>query len=260
MRLEEEWSAYDGIFGGYVVARLIQEAEGLPDLDGYSPLSISVQFMGAVRPGKCELRTDVVHAGAMTAAVEIDLLQGHRRASAAVKLGRPLDAPVLEQRFDLAREPLPDTLAVVEMPYGPYPYEEFLQTRLIPDPRTPWRERVQTWVRMAPKAAARLTPCAIASVFLDVAPPGLFFADSAPVFVPTVDFTAHFAPPFPWAGHEWLYLLQETRWATREFCLEEARLHTADGTVVAQAVQTRRVRWPAGGSTAPALRPRPTRP
>ena len=243
MRFGEDWAADDGIFGGYVVARLVQEAQSLA---GYSPLSISVQFMGAVRPGECAVRTEVPHAGALTAAVEIDLLQGHRRASATVKLGRPLEAPLLEQRLDLSGEPPPEELAVVAPPYGPYPYEQYLQTRLIPDARTPWRERVRAWVRMAPEAAARLTSCAVAAVFLDLAPPGLFFTDPAPVFVPTVDFTAHFAPPSRWARDEWLYLVQETRWATRDFCLEEARLHTADGGVVAQAVQTRRVRWPEG--------------
>ncbi len=246
MRFDEDWSAHDGVFGGYVVARLVQEAERSPGVEGYATLSISVQFMGAVRPGDCSVRTEVAHAGALTAAVAVDLLQGHRRASAAVKLGRPLDAPLLEQRLDLSGEPRPEDLAVVAMPYGPYAYERHLQTRLIPDPRTPWRERVRAWVRMAPEAAGRLTPCAAASVFLDMAPPGLFFADRKPVFVPTVDFTAHFAPPSRWAGDEWLYLVQETRWATRDFCLEEARLHAADGGVVAQAVQTRRVRWPEG--------------
>lgn len=244
MRLEEDWSAYDGIFGGYVVARLVQEVERRSGLEEYAPLSISVQFMGAVRPGNCSAQIEVVHAGALTAAVEIDLVQGHRRAAAAVKLGRPLDAPLVEQRLDLSAEPRPQDLAVVALPYGPYPYEGCVQSRLIPDPRTPWRERVCAWVRLAPAAAAELTACAAASVFLDLAPPGLFFTEPAPVFVPTVDFTAHFAPPARWSGHEWLYLIQETRWATHDFCLEEARLHTADGGVVAQAVQTRRVRWP----------------
>jgi acyl-CoA thioesterase len=132
------------------------------------------------------------------------------------------------------------------MPYGPYPYEDFLTTRLIPDPEVPWRERMRGWVRMDSDAAAALSPCAVACVLLDTLPPGLFFDQPVPVFVPTVDFTAHFTPAVSWRTDAWVHLVAETRWATRDFCLDQAVLRTADGRLVAQAVQTRRVLWPEG--------------
>lgn len=235
-----EWAAHDGVFGGYVVARLVEAAE---QIDGYAPLSISVQFTGAVRPGPGELRTDVVHQGALTASVQLEVHQAHRRALATVKSGRPAGAPLGGLPVDLSGEPAPEQLPAVSMPYGPYPYEDFLTTRLIPDAEVPWWERMRAWVRIAPAAAETLSSCAAACVLLDALPPGLFFDKPVPIFVPTVDFTAHFAPSVTWRTDAWVHVVAETRWATRDFCLDQAVLRTPDGRLVAQAVQTRRVLW-----------------
>jgi acyl-CoA thioesterase len=252
---EPSWQAFDGIFGGYVISRLLQAAE----LDDYLPLSISVQFMGAVRPGPAELRAQVTHRGSLTAAVDLAIIQQHRRASAVVKLGRQPAARIIDQPADVVDRPRPDQLEPPAVPYGPYQYEAGLDVRMAPGPGTAAAERMHGWIRLDP-ATNSLGLFAVACIYLDAPPPGPFFLDESPIFVPTVDFTAHFAPQAEWAVGDWMRISRSTLWATREFCLEEASLYTASGQLVAQARQTRRIRWALGDAlnrTRPAgLRPR----
>ncbi len=239
MRFDPEWEAFEGIFGGAVIASLVAAAR----VEGYAPLSISVHFMGAVRLGEFQLRTVTVHEGTLTASLEIELIQKYRRVAAAVKMGRTPGSRVSEQRLDLSAEPRPEAVTPVQMPYGPYPYERHFDTRLIPDRGTSWTERARAWVRVDGAANADLGPYELACLFLDALPPGLFFGELRPAFVPTVDFTAHFAPGVCAVADEWMYVSRDTYWATRDFCLEGASLHTSAGQVVAHATQTRRVRW-----------------
>lgn len=240
IEFDPSWRTADGMFGGYVIARLLQAGM---IVEGFWPLSISAQFLGGVLPGGCEVRADVVHRGALTAVVQLDLVQKHRRAMAVVKLGRGSPDRIIDQREQAFPRAGPEGLPRLALPYGPFPYEQHLETRLVPDPRVRQCERTSGWVRMSSVTAVDLE-LAAACVLLDTLPPGLFFADPAPSFVPTVDFTAHFAPAVEWSARDWVFLVQDTRWSTRDFCAEEASLYTPDGVLIAQARQARRVRWP----------------
>ncbi len=240
VKLHRSWRTAEGIFGGYVVARALQAAV----VDGFEPLSISVQFLGGVQPGECDLRVDTVHQGATTAVLNVDVVQEHRRAAGVVKLGRGAGDRIVDELKAMADLPRPEELPRGTLPYGPFPYEQHLETRLLPDPPQTRCVRTRGWVRIRAATASKLPAPAAACVILDTLPPGLFFEIPAPAFVPTIDFTAHFAPHIEWGAGDWAFVVQNTRWATRDFCVEDASLYRRDGRLLAEARQARRVRWP----------------
>lgn len=235
-----DWRTVDGVFGGYVVARLLAAGSRV---EGFEPLSVSVQFQGGVRPGACDLPVVVVHRGALTAVVEVQLVQEHRRATAVLKLGRGSSERIIHRDAPMLGVPAPETLPACPLPHGRFPYDDHLDIRLLADSDPPRSQRLRSWVRLD-KTSMHLPLAAAACLLLDTAPPGPFFTDPVPLFVPTVDFTAHFAPAVPWDAAQWAFLVRETSWATRDFCVEEASLFTRGGSLIAQARQARRVRLP----------------
>lgn len=238
------WRGLDGIFGGYVLARVV---EAVRVVDGFEPLSVSIQFTGAVRDVESDWRVTVLHEGGSTAAVGVELVQGHPRLTAVGKLGRPQTERILDFPIDVSELPAPDALAPYEFAGGAMAYESFLDHRLIDDPPQVRRGTTRAWIRFdeSTHQAPELSRYGLAAIFLDAQPPGLFYTATPPVFVPTVDFTIHFAPATRFDRHGWHHVTQSTMWATREFCVEESRLYDSAGTFVAQVRQTRRIVWAA---------------
>jgi acyl-CoA thioesterase len=77
-----------------------------------------------------------------------------------------------------------------------------------------------------------------------VLPPGLFALDEPPAFVPTIDFTVHFAPRLGDVARGWHHVGNRTVWATRDYCVDESTLHDREGRLLAQIRQGRTIRWP----------------
>lgn len=236
------WRGLHGIYGGYVLARVVEEAQVIP---GFSPLSVGIQFMGAIYDEQAEWHVEVQHTGRYTASVNLAILQPHTKVVAAVKLGRGSDQRILDFPIDMSTRPHPDSLERFHFPTGPIEYESFIDQRLVHSPVESRRQRTEAWVKLdeSVQQAPELGPFGIAAVFLDVQPPGLFFTEQPPIFVPSVNFTLHFAPNANVQRHDWMFLSQETVWATRDFSVEESQLYTKDGHIVAQLRQTRRVLW-----------------
>ena len=57
---EHRWLGMDGIFGDFVLGRVVDAADAL---DGFSPQAVTTHFVGAIRPGEVELVTETVHRG-----------------------------------------------------------------------------------------------------------------------------------------------------------------------------------------------------
>ena len=109
--------------------------------------------------------------------------------------------------------------------------------------RRPALPRYAAWVRLV--RPQELGAHGLAAVFLDVLPPGLFTLDQPPFFVPTIDFTIHFAPRLGDVGTGWHYVTNRTVWATRDYCVDESTLHDRDGHPLAQIRQGRTIKWSA---------------
>ena len=48
---EHRWLGMEGIFGGFVLGRVVDAADAL---DGFSPQAVTTHFVGAIRPGEVE--------------------------------------------------------------------------------------------------------------------------------------------------------------------------------------------------------------
>ncbi len=236
------WRGLDGIYGGYVLARVV---ESVQVVDGFEPMSVSIQFTGAVREVESDLRVNVLHHGGSTAAVGVELVQGHPRLTAFGKLGRGQTERILDFPFDVSALPDPESLTPYEFSAGAMAYETFLDHRMIDDTDGARTQRTQAWIRFdeSTHQAPELGRHGLAAIFLDAQTPGLFYSDTPPVFVPTVDFTIHFAPGVDFDRHAWHYVTQTTMWATKQFCVEESKLYDRTGIFLAQVRQTRRVVW-----------------
>ena len=133
----------------------------------------------------------------------------------------------------------PETLPTYVARHRPLPYSDHLDVRACA-PHT-LEDGASAWVRML-RAPDRMGPHGVASILLDVLPPGLFARDEPPFFVPTIDFTVHFSPQLAEAdlATGWLHVANRTLWASDGFCVDESTLH---GRPLAQIRQGRAVRW-----------------
>ncbi|HZJ07398.1 MAG TPA: hypothetical protein VFD59_18330 [Nocardioidaceae bacterium] len=152
-----------------------------------------------------------------------------------------------ERRWDRSADrtslPQPHGIAPFEPTYGRLPYGDFLDIRPIRPHGL--AEGARAWVRLVEDAGetSLQSPHAVAALFLDALPPGLLGEPVPPTFLPTIDFSVHFAPTTADSPNDWHYVTQDTVWANDKYCVEEAALYAADGHLIAQSRQTRRVRW-----------------
>jgi acyl-CoA thioesterase len=233
----------DGIFGGFVLGRVVDEASLLA---GYRPQALSVQFVAAVHAGEVEMTSEVLHRGRSTASIRIELhQQGRVRAHAIASLVAPTDE-VTTWRRRLDPEPWgdPESMPTYIPAHAKLSYGDHLDIRRVLE--ASMERGAGTWVRMthAPSHLGLLSPHGVASVFLDALPPGLFALEKRPVFVPTIDFAIHFAPGIDDLGEDWCYVTNHTVWTSEHFCVDESALYDRSGSVLAQVRQGRAVRWP----------------
>lgn len=238
MNIGEDWRGKDGIYGGKVVACLAESVQADPAVTGLRLASMWVEFSGTVLPGQVELVTEVIHRGRSTATVRGALVQGKQRASAVAKLvasgGESLVAP-----RQLGTLPLPEALDDFVAPWGELAYDPKFQIRVARQSVDDGIITTRAWVRLQPDT--ELGQGGAEAALLDLLPPGLFLADPAPTYVPTIDFALHLNPNAAVTPGEWLWGEMRTEWADEEFCADTGTLYRADGTFVARGTQTRRV-------------------
>lgn len=239
----EHWRGVDGIYGGYVVGRVIEEARVI---DGFVPLSANIQFTGTVRAEETFWEVSIVHHGRSSALVRVGLVQGHKKLLALVRLGTDPGPTFLGRPLEIGQLPAPAQVSPFSFQGTRLEYERFFDQRLFPA-RDSEMPRTRSWIRMDESEGdvPELSDYGVMGVLLDAQPPGLFFEEEAPVYVPTMDFTMHFTHAPAGARNGWRLVEQETVWATREYCVEESMVYDAAGVLLAQARQTRRVVWSA---------------
>lgn len=240
---EHRWLGVEGIFGGFVLGRVVDAADAL---DGFSPQAVTTHFVGAIRPGEVDLVTETVHRGRTTASLRIDLRQNGRTRVHAIASLVPTEQRITWRHTeDAARWGDPETLPAFVARHQPLPYADHLDVRACAPHTLP--DGASAWVRLArpPDEGEKMGPHGVASIFLDVLPPGLFALDEPPFFVPTIDFTGHFAPAVATADFVtgWHHVSNRTLWTSGGFCVDESTLHDREGHPLAQIRQGRAIRW-----------------
>ena len=239
VRIEEispQWTGLHAIFGGYVVARLL---DAMACVDGFVVLSATVEFVGSVRPGEVTVDVDVVHLGSRTATVTGSLSQGHVRAVGVAKLGRrrgDLRTPPL----DLSQFDPPEQLKAELPPWGAVAFDERVEVRHLPPPNGDPRTGARAWVRVRSDAdeAVVLRPDSLAPMFLDVLPPGTWYVEDLEGFAPTIEMSVHLGPR-PAAYDRWHLVEQRAVVMADDYWIEDSTMYDDVGRVVAVVRQTR---------------------
>lgn len=240
--------SWAGVHGGVLVGALVDAAA---EHAGLLPATVTAHLHAAAHPGTATITTDTVVAGRSLASVGAVLEQdGVRRASASAVLTVPPEAPARHWSGDpdLSALPAPedlDRLAGMERVVPIATHFDIRAVQGLPlaggaDPL------LVAWIRLLPAPTYRE---AVAAVLLDALAPSLYAVLTAPIPIPTVEFTIHFTPAQP--ESEWFLLRQRTTWSTDAFCVDDAELCTPEGQVVARSRQLRRI---LAGVTPPAAR------
>ncbi|WP_110241582.1 thioesterase family protein [Nocardioides gilvus] len=238
MIIGADWRGKEGIYGGKVAACLADAVQIDPDLAGLELASMWVEFSGTVFPGPVEVVAETVHRGRSTATVRATLVQGRQRASAVAKLIASGGRTPLEPRR-WAALPDPEKLHDFQAPWGELEYDSKFQIRVAGQSADEGIITTRAWVRT--QADTHLGHGGAEAALLDLLPPGLFFADPVPAYVPTIDFALHLNPNARVRPGQWLWGEMRTEWADEEFCADTGTLYRPDGTFVARGTQTRRV-------------------
>lgn len=239
-RLDSSWSSWAGPHGGLVAGLALRHGQGL--VGDRVPRSLHAHFLVPAPVGEVRLTARLLREGGAGAVVEVGvtaadadepavvatLVAGRARGPAPAVEAVP--APVVPPAGDCAALALPAELVPFSQHFAFRP-----ATAAVPGGGGEVAELV-AWVR--PHAPVPLDAAALA-VLLDVMPPALYAVATAPVPVPTVELSASFTGATAEPG--WVLCRIATRQAADGWCVDDSEVWSAEGTLLAQARQTRRV-------------------
>lgn len=229
------WQGFGGLHGGLLAGVLLQAAAA--ELDAV-PAAITAHFYTPVPPGRVEVHVEPLRAGRTAGARAV---LGNGAVTGLVRLVRDL-APARWSPAAAVPDTDPQSRPALEIPVDFVPFSQYLDIRPINAAR-PFGggadPTFEVWIRLRPDVF--LPPMIRAAVLLDALPPGLFATRTAPVPIPTAEFTAHLAPGAHDAAGEWFHLRQHTTWASADLCVDDTELRSAEGVLVAQGRQLRRI-------------------
>ncbi|MCU1615033.1 MAG: TesB-like acyl-CoA thioesterase 1 [Frankiales bacterium] len=240
--------AWAGIHGGAVVGTMLQAAELAT---GATAVAVTAHLHAPVRPGTTRLDIAIQRAGRAVISAQTTLHQEDRRATAQVLLSPDAagaeDLRTWPRTLPPAAELRQDPVVIprLDLPTDVMPFAKHVDIRPLGD-HLPLAggslPELRAWIRLTEPHP--YSP-ALAALLLDALFPSLYAVQTEPVPIPTAEITAHFAPTE--AAPDWFYIQQRTVWATPGLCLDDAELWTAEGRLLAQARQLRRIlRQPAG--------------
>ena len=241
-RVDSRWMGYQGLFGGFVAALLVDAAISQSN---YRLVSFSANFVSGVDRDDLTLTVDQLHGGRSTQLSRMTLLSdGRIRVYGSAEFVREgLDTH--QRALWLQREPsvpLPDKW--LDQGRMALPFDQLFDVRRIDPPRL--SRPSSTWVRPTPAIPSPPgleSPEALLTAMLDLPTPGLFGEPSPPAFIPTIDYTLHFPPRASWDASAWVRIVHSTAWATRSECADDVRAWDQQGNLIAVARQTRSIRW-----------------
>jgi acyl-CoA thioesterase len=243
--VDRRWTGYDGYFGGYVVGLLVDAAAAAST---YQLSSISVNFVSRVLVGDLSIDVERVHRGRSTELLRLMLWQAGRiRVHATAELLHAAAAQAGEAPHTWVRTSGPPSLPAKDIGLGRHslPFDGLIELRPASPPRIDAETTSWARFRAGVSEPGLVTDEAVVAALLDMPTPGLFGVPEPPAFVPSVDYTVHFAPRLPMDRTHWVRLDHATAWVTRHHCVDEVTAWSASGRVLATVRQTRSVRWPA---------------
>lgn len=236
--------SWDGVHGGTVIGTLVRAAAAAT---GAVPLTVTAALHRPVSTGPAMIEVGQPFGGRTAPGVAVELRQDEVAASGSVRL--MADSAVSGPRAWPWRSPgarllgqRPEQLEPLHLPAELVPFGQHVDIRPVGTARPLAGGRVpelSAWVRAVP--ATPFEP-ALAVVLLDALAPSLYAVRTDPVPIPTVEMTAHLLEHAD--VPDWLLVEQRTTWASTTLCLDDAALWTADGRLVAQARQVRRILTP----------------
>lgn len=232
---DETWRGFGGLHGGLLAGVLLHATAA--ELDAV-PAAITAHFYAPVPPGRIDVDVEQLRGG-RTAGALASL--GNGAVTGLVRLVRELDPAGWSSRAAVPDDD-PASRDPLEIPVELVPFSQYLDIRPINAAR-PFGggadPTFEVWIRLRPDVV--LPPTVRAAVLLDALPPGLFAMWTAPVPVPTAEFTAHLAPAAHDPDGEWFHLRQHTTWASASLCVDDTELRTVTGELAAQGRQLRRI-------------------
>lgn len=230
--VDPDWCSFTGVQGGLLIGLLLDAATSA----AAAPRAVTAHLLRGVVPGVELLTTAVPDRAGRTGSVRATLEQSGHTAAVAQVLTSATPRPRAPRWAEVGEPADGEPFA---LPRELVPIADHLEIRALGTSRPLAGgddPRLQAWVRVlgAP------SPLTALGVLVDALPPSLFAVWTAPRPLPTVELTAHLAAPVPEPG-AWVRIDQWTRWADDDYCVDDAALHAADGTVLARVRQTRRM-------------------
>ncbi|MFC4604003.1 thioesterase family protein [Rhodococcus kronopolitis] len=234
VEFDSGWRSFDGIHGGLVVATVLRAAA---EATGAVPAAVTAHFHRPVQAGAAELTVGPERGGRTVSS----LVELSDSVTALVRLTRDAGEITLPATGFASYVADPAALPRLDVPVDFVPFAQHLDIRPINDARpfaggdTP---EFDVWIRLDPSLG--LAGPELAAVLLDALPPALYATRTAPVPIPTAEFSAHFVPTGR-SRSSWHRLRHRTVWASETLCVDETELFAPSGDLTAQARQLRRI-------------------
>lgn len=243
--ISADWNVRLGPNGGYIAALMLSGMKRELGEPATHTRALTIHFLSSAKPGAARLTVSPEKLGRTLSSATARLVQAERTVALAVAtFGDRRDGATF---CDLKAPAVPPPLAIGEdrcmaehvAGYAPFRahYEQRLAIGPIP-PDTSARGHVGGWTRFAdPRPFDDLAMAAIADSWYPS-----FMARPMPagLHAPTVDYTVHFAQSLPMetiSPDDFILVEFETSFALQGYLVEDGRLWSPDGTLLAVSRQ-----------------------
>lgn len=238
--VDRTWWSWSGVHGGLAAAMLVRHARRHAGDLGVR--SVHGSLLRPVGDGGLHLATEVMRRSAGSVLARSVLREGGAASVLATTLLAGRTAPVHQPCPPPAVPPVQDCRDAGFDP-GPVPFIQHLEVRMAGDVR-PFDGGtdpvLRAWIRLRePQFDAAET----AVVLLDSMPPALYALTTAPVPIPTAEFSVHLTDGLDGigGGDGWSLIEVRTEQASDTWSVDSSSLWDSTGTLLAVGRQTRRI-------------------